>query len=178
MKKILLAILLCIATLFAFSATVFAEEGDAVADPTVQTETSTEEPATPSEDNSHTLFTRIWEFVNEHKTDTLSLAGEALILGLAFLLKRKMDKSSAVAKETKDGVEATRGGQSSVVDAVNRMIDGYNNMKESFDINGALESDKNRVVNALVAQTAAILEILITAYAHSKLPQGVKQTGA
>ena len=48
-------------------------------------------------------------------------------------------------------------------------------MKEAYVQYGAMEGERNRVVGAVFATNAAILEILTTVYVNSKnLPQGVK----
>ena len=95
----------------------------------------------------------------------------------------KMSKETKKALENIKGeVEETLGGQTSVVKVVNDMIDGYNglsnnykDMKEAYDQYGAMEGERNRVVGAVLATNAAILEILTTVYVNSKnLPQGVK----
>ena len=55
------------------------------------------------------------------------------------------------------------------------MVDSYNDMKTSYDEYGKLENNRNKLVGVLVAQTSAILEMLVTVYPNSKnLPQGVK----
>ena len=208
MKKRFFAMLLCIIavmTLCVFPVTVSAEEVSAETSETVETETPTvdepvvetpaPEPETPlpeapedsgGESTYHTLFTRVWEFVSTYSGETLSVIGTIVLLILNFILKFSSSKMSKETKEKlekiKGEVEETLGGQTSVVEVVNNMIDGYNglsknysDMKESYDQYGALEGERNRVVGAVLATNSAILEILTTVYVNSKnLPQGVK----
>ena len=62
-----------------------------------------------------------------------------------------------------------------MIDGYNDMSQKYDAMKESYDQYGATEGERNRVVGAVFATNAAILEILTTVYVNSKnLPQGVK----
>lgn len=159
-------------------------------------ETPAPEPETPlpeapeasegGESTYHTLFTRIWEFVSTYSGETLSAVGSVILLILNLILKHSSSKMSKETKKTleniKGEVEETLGGQNSVVVVANKMIDGYNDMsqkydamKESYDQYGATEGERNRVVGAVFATNAAILEILTTVYVNSKnLPQGVK----
>lgn len=205
MKKRIFAILLCliaVTTLCVFPVTASVEEVKAE---TVETETfvagepSVEtpvlEPESPvpeapedsdGESTYHTLFTRIWEFVTTYSGETLSVIGSVILLILNLVLKHSSSKMSKETKKTleniKGEVEETLGGQNSVVDVTNRMIDGYNGlserydaMKGAYDQYGAMEGERNRIVGAVLATNSAILEILTTVYVNSKnLPQGVK----
>lgn len=159
-------------------------------------ETPAPEPETPlpeapeasegGESTYHTLFTRVWEFVSTYSGETLSVIGSIALLILNLILKHSSSKMSKETKKAleniKGEVEETLGGQTSVVKVVNDMIDGYNglsnnykDMKEAYDQYGAMEGERNRVVGAVLATNAAILEILTTVYVNSKnLPQGVK----
>ena len=201
----MLLCIIAVMTLCVFPMTVSAEEASVETVETVETETPVvDEPVeTPalksesslleapdasedSEDTYHTLFTRIWEFVSTYPSETLSVVGSVTLLILNLILKHSASK---VSKETKKKLEdikgevaETLGGQNSVVGVVNNMIDGYNGlaerydaMKEAYDQYGAMEGERNRVVGAVLATNAAILEILTTVYVNSKnLPQGVK----
>lgn len=201
MKKRFFAILLCliaVMTLCIFPMSASAEEASAETVETVETETpvvdepvvETPAPEAPEDSDGestyHTLFTRVWEFVTTYSGEMLSVIGSIVLLILNLILKHS---SSKVSKETKKKledikgeVEETLGGQTSVVEVVNNMIDGYNGlsqnynaMKEAYDQYGAMEGERNRVVGAVLATNAAILEILTTVYVNSKnLPQGVK----
>ncbi len=209
MKKRLCAIWMCmIVTLmfFLFPVTVAAEEALSEPVETVQTETTVvddssvedpaSEPETPlpdapeasveEESISPTIFTRVWEFVENNTQETLSIVGTASLLIMNLILKNSGAKTS---KETKLALEnitgdigMTLGGQKSVVEVVNRLIDGYNDLsrrydalKESYDKYGLTEDERNRVSGAVLATNTAILEILTTVYTNNRnLPQGVK----
>ena len=143
-----------------------------------ETEAMPEETEAPEEEY-HTIFTRLFEYVEQYKTEVLGVAGDAAILILAFIIKLRQDKkTSTIAKSVlniEDVTSGTNASQSSVVNVVNDMVDRYNEMKESYDKYGLTEDDRNRVVGALVAQNTAILEMLVTVYSNSKnLPQGAK----
>ena len=201
----MLLCIIAVMTLCVFPVTVSAEEVSAETSETVETETHTvdepvvetpaPEPETPlpeapeepeGESVYHTVFTRVWEFVTTYSGETLSVVGSVILLILNLILKHSSSKMSKETKKTleniKGEVEETLGGQNSVVDVANRMIDGYNGMsqkydamKESYDQYGAMDGERNRVVGAVFATNAAILEILTTVYVNSKnLPQGVK----
>ena len=52
---------------------------------------------------------------------------------------------------------------------------GYAELRKAYEKYGETENDRNRVTGAVLAQSAAMLEILQLVYANSgKLPQGVK----
>lgn len=52
---------------------------------------------------------------------------------------------------------------------------GYAELRKAYEKYGETENDRNRVTGAVLAQSAAVLEILQLVYANSgKLPQGVK----
>jgi hypothetical protein len=192
--------------LFTFPVTVCAE--DVLSEPveTVQTEStvddesSVEDPASEpeppvpdategvveEESVAPTVFTRVWEFVENNTQETLSIVGTVSLLIMNLILKHSGTKTS---KETKIALEnitgdvgMTLGGQQSVVEVVNRLIDGYNELskrydalKESYDKYGMTEDERNRVSGAVLATNTAILEILTTVYTNNRnLPQGVK----
>lgn len=138
------------------------------------------------ESTYNTVFTRIWEFVSTYSGETIYVIGSLALFVLNLMLKRSSSKMSKDTKkkleDIKGEVKETLGGQNSVVGVVNNMIDGYNGlserydaMKEAYDKYGAMEGERNRVVGAVLASNATILEILTTVYVNSKnLPQGVK----
>ena len=199
MKKKNFAILLCMITIMTcclFPFRVGAEElttpeytdGPAMEEQPATPETEAFKLSAPEESESsyHTLFTRVWEFLCKYPEETASVAGSLILVVLNLLLKHSWSKS---AKDTKENLKAikgevaeTLGGQKSVVDITNKMIDGYNalsqsydTMKEAYDQYGAIEGERNRVVGAVLATNSAILEILSAVYINSKnLPQGVK----
>jgi len=167
-KKILLALacVISVIMLCAISPPCFAEE---VSDTSESVSDATE----------HTVFTRVWEYVVNNKTETLTLIGDFVILIVAIYTKLRNDKRTKTIesdlKIVRGDTSGTVSGQTSVVDAVNNMIDGYNGMRESYEKYENTETDRNRLVGAVMVQNTALLEILTTVYVNSKnLPQGVK----
>lgn len=135
--------------------------------------------AAEASETEHTLFTRVWEYCVENRTEMLGLAGDAIIFILAIFLKLRNDKRTKHIESdlqiVKGDASGTASAQSSVVEAVNGMIDGYNNMCNSYEKYEHTEDDRNRLVGAVMVQNTALLEILTTVYVNSKnLPQGVK----
>lgn len=132
-----------------------------------------------TEEEYHTLFTRLWEYCMTYKTEIVGVVGDIAIFVLALFIKLRNDKRTAniaqgiisIKGDTTDTTKA----QTSVVGVVNEMVDGYNALKQSYDKYGETEDDRNRVVGTLVAQNAAMLEILTTITVNNKnLPQGIK----
>ncbi len=127
----------------------------------------------------HTVFTRVWEYVLRYKTELLTAAGDGLIL-IGLLITRKIFKNktndiSQDLKAVKSDASGTKQQQSSVVGAINGLIDGYNEMRQSYNQYENTEDDRNKLVGALVIQNTAILEMMHTIYANSRnVPQGVK----
>ncbi len=126
-----------------------------------------------------TFFGRLMEYVQENQSEIIDCAIGAAGLILVWTVKSLTGKgnnklSSALAtikRDTETSVES----QGAVVHTINKMVEGYNSMQTAYEKYGATEDDRNRVVGILVAQTTAILEIIVAAYANSKnLPQGVK----
>lgn len=138
-----------------------------------------ETPAPSTNSTTHTIFTRIWEYCVENKTEMLGLAGDAVIFILAIFVKLRNDKRTKHIESdlqiVKGDASGTASSQNSVVSAVNNMIVGYNGMRESYEKYESTETDRNRLVGAVMVQNTALLEILTTVYVNSKnLPQGVK----
>lgn len=147
-----------------------ATEGSLAAEDSAQDEEITEKGTSEEEttETSQTIFTRLWEYVTTYKTEILGFLGDAAIFIVALLAKNGVSLIKRTSKDTNES-------QVSVVGVVNEMVDGYNALRQSYEMYGATEDDRNRVVGALVAQNTAILEILTTVYVNSKnLPQGVK----
>jgi hypothetical protein len=126
-----------------------------------------------------TFIGRVMEFCTAYRVELISLAGFFGLLAATFYnaYTQKNNGSSVLA-----GVTAIHGStsdvaaaQNGVVGAVNEMIGAYNTMRTSYDKYESAEDDRNKLVGAMVVQSAAILEILTAVYSNSKnLPQGVK----
>ncbi len=161
MKKICIS-LLCIVLIFlCVSVPVFAlEEG---------TEAAADE----------TLFTRVFEYLKENKDTVISAAGNVLMFAAAITtyVRGKKRNGMILGKVTTiaTGTQTIGGQQTSVIDAVNRLIEGYNTMESKIKEYGVFDRERDRFMVVMTAQNAAILEILQTVYANSKnLPQGIK----
>lgn len=195
MKKRILLILACtisVIMLCASPLTCFAAEATDAEAPTdeIVTEGSAEiedapvdapaeTPAPSTSTAPHTIFTRVWEYCVANKTEVLGLAGDAVIFILAIFVKLRNDKRTKHIESdlqiVKGDASGTASSQTSVVSAVNNMIIGYNGMRESYEKYENTETDRNRLVGAVMVQNTALLEILTTVYVNSKnLPQGVK----
>ena len=194
MKKRILLILACmisVVMLCAGSLTCFAAEATDAEIPTdeIVTEESAEVENEATENapvetpapslTEHTLFSRVWEYCVANRTEMLGLAGDAVIFILAIFVKLRNDKRTKHIESdlqiVKGDASGTANAQSSVVGVVNKMIDGYNDMRNSYEKYEHTEDDRNRLVGAVMVQNTALLEILTTVYINSKnLPQGVK----
>ena len=154
--------------------TVTGEAESATQESQLQASDGAEMPAT-----NYTLLGRLEEYIQANKTDVLGIAGDTAILVICsvfgLIQKAKSKKiTSGLNKvvSTSTGVSAS---QNNVVEAVNAMIDSYNELKTSYDNYGLVEAERNRIVGACVALNTATLEILSLVYTHNKnLPQGVK----
>lgn len=131
------------------------------------------------EGSYHDIFTRIYEFCMENKSEVISGAGSAVVIIFSAILKSFSKKQS---KELKGLIEAvgvdasgTAKNQQSLIDAFNVMAKGYNEMREAYERYEGVEDDRNRLVGACLVTNTALLEILNTVYVHNRnLPQGVK----
>ena len=144
---------------------------------------SVDEPSsaaiTESDFSWQTLFSRVWEFAVENKTEVLGAAGNALLFCMTLLMKRsngiQMQDIKSDLKIVKADAGGTASSQVSVVSAMNGLIGGYNQMYESYEKYGQTEEDRNKLIGAVMVQNTTILEILSTVYVNSKnMPQGVK----
>ena len=146
-----------------------------------------------NEINYNTIFTRMWEFVEKNKTEVVSAIGSGLVLIVNAVVKTANSKENKKLSERLNTIQGDTQGtikaQTSIIDVINQMISGYNEMKESnadlrsgyenmktaYEINATREDDRNRLIGAVMVQNTALLEILSSVYVHNKnLPQGVK----
>lgn len=185
MKKIFTVLCIIMALLLCLSVPCFAAEAEDVPEaPEVSADTVPE--ATPEETESHTIFTRLWEFVNQYKGEVLTLIGDVALIIIAIYMKLKNGKGTKEINAALNKIQEETGlsltNQGNVVDVINNLIDSYNaqaaaymRMQEAYEKYGATELDRNKVVGALAAEVATVLDILSTVYVNNKnLPQGVK----
>ena len=139
------------------------------------------EDAAPDEtdEEEHDIFTRLCEFATSYRQELVAVAGSAVVVAIETIYERRNKKRSddtkadvAVIKKDSSG---TALGQTSMIDAVNLMIGGYNSMRDSYEKYEGVEDDRNRLIGAVMVQNTALLEILMAVYVNNKnLPQGVK----
>lgn len=134
----------------------------------------------------HTIFSRLWEFVEENKTEVVSGAGSILVLAVSAIIKVANSKGNKELKNQMTSLSGTAEeaskAQTSVIKAVNSMINGYNvmqcgydEMRATYEQYQSMEDDRNRLIGAVMVQNTALLEIVSAVFIHNKnLPQGVK----
>lgn len=181
MKKIFI-ILCCLVTLsMCLTLSCYAVESD-----TVELETAPEQSSEIIAEEPQTVLTRLWEFVDKYKAEALTLIGDVALVLIAIYIKLKNGKGTKEINEAlntireKTGITLTN--QDNVVGVINNLIDAYNvqaeayvKLQEAYEKYGATELDRNKVLGALAAEIATVLDILSTVYVNNRnLPQGVK----
>ncbi len=131
------------------------------------------------ESTYHDIFTRVWEYVEENKSDLISAAGSAVVLIFGAItkgfitkkIKEITDKLKGIGSDTSE----TANSQTEVIVAANAMVKGYNEMREAYEKNAGAEDDRNRLVGACLVMSSAVLEMMNAVFVHNKnMPQGVK----
>lgn len=122
---------------------------------------------------------RLWEYCIQNKTIVLGAIGDAIIVFIYVIAKIRSKKRNKDFNlewaEVRQNTSGTAASQTSVVNAVNSMIEGYNGMQNTYEKNQGTEESRNKLIGAVMVQNTAILEMLSTVYVNSKnLPQGVK----
>ena len=185
MKKKLIGFIACFSFILAFGLCMFGGYGQVsptvchAASITAEVETIDTIEETSTTDNSNekseenpTFFGRLWEFVETNYPEIAATVGNVItiIMLIVYHVKSKkklLNIDTATSKQL--------GTQSEVVDAVNCLIEGYNSLETELSDYNKTEDERYKAVGAMVVQTKAILEILVTVYANSKnIPQGVK----
>ncbi len=177
----------CIAVVLSFSvfalgvgtnqtATAYAAEIEADSS---ETDTSEEIPEVEPEVENHTLFSRVYEWATEHKTEIITAVGDVILVIMLIIEKAKSKKSyTAIGSQLLSigkGVYNTETSQNNVVGVTNELIAGYNKFEQTLNTFDAKEDERQKTAMAAYIQTRAILKILVTVYANSKnVPQGVK----
>lgn len=187
MKKIVLfmsvILILSMLTIFAY-----AEDGEAVDVPEADTSETNVDVADlaqqvvdiiTSDDENTTLSGRLMSWVEEHKGELLTVLGNGVMLLVYYTIYKlqKVKNLNIIETATSilDKVKMTSSSNSKMVETMNGLIDGYNAMEKLYEDNAHDEEERNKMVNAVMIQNTAILEILREAYSQNKnLPQGVK----
>lgn len=141
--------------------------------------TPEEIPEAEPEVENHTIFSRMYEWVTEHKTEIITAVGDVILVIMLIIEKAKSKKSyTAIGSQLLSigkGVYNTETSQNNVVCVTNELIAGYNKFEQTLDNFDAKEDERQKTAMAAYIQTRAILKILVTVYANSKnVPQGVK----
>lgn len=135
---------------------------------------------------NHTIFTRLWDFVQNNTSEVVSGAGSFLILVVSGIIKVSNAKGTKKLEQSLSLIQneaaSTTKAQGSIIGVINQMITGINTMIEKFDKmykvykeNQTIENDRNRLLGAMMVEVTAILEMQAAVYVHNKnLPQGVK----
>ena len=135
---------------------------------------------------SHTLFSRIYEFAIKYKSELLNIFGQAVLFLIAFAMKKKLSASTNDINTSLEAINANTGlsvsNDNQVISVVNSLIDSFNvmssayeNMKTAYEKYGESENDRNKVVAVLASEVQTVLDILATVYPNNKnVPQGIK----
>ena len=187
LKQKFFCFIACIAVVLSFSVfalgigtgqttTAYAAEIEADSSENITPE---EIPEAEPEVENHTIFSRMYEWVTEHKTEIITAVGDVILVIMLIIEKAKSKKSyTAIGSQLLSigkGVYNTETSQNNVVGVTNELIAGYNKFEQTLDNFDAKEDKRQKTAMAAYIQTRAILKILVTVYANSKnVPQGVK----
>lgn len=187
LKQKFFCFIACIAVVLSFSVfalgigtgqttTAYAAEIEADSSENITPE---EIPEAEPEVENHTIFSRMYEWVTEHKTEIITAVGDVILVIMLIIEKAKSKKSyTAIGSQLLSigkGVYNTETSQNNVVGVTNELIAGYNKFEQTLDNFDAKEDERQKTAMAAYIQTRAILKILVTVYANSKnVPQGVK----
>jgi len=143
-------------------------------EPFEETETETE-PTTPTEEEEHTIWTRLGEWFSTNLVEFLSSVDLIAMVGciISVVLERKANKKFTA--ETKAAItanttttNANTASNDKVLEAMNTLIDLFNEIKEN-------DVKRDEVIAKLSSENKAVLEILATVYANNKnIPQAIK----
>lgn len=187
LKQKFFCFIACIAVVLSFSVfalgigtvqttTAYAAEIEAESSENI---TSEEIPEAEPEVENHTIFSRMYEWVTEHKTEIITAVGDVILVIMLIIEKAKSKKSyTAIGSQLLSigkGVYNTETSQNNVVGVTNELIAGYNKFEQTLNSFDEKEDERQKTAMAAYIQTRAILKILVTVYANSKnVPQGVK----
>ena len=123
----------------------------------------------------HTLFSRIWEFINTYRAESVTGGSSIILLVVSLMIKGSQMKAAKKAAQMHEGQTLMTGAVNGMIDGYNELRAGYSSMMESYNAYGKTEDERNRIAGANLAVNIATLEILVLVYQNSKnLPQGVK----
>ncbi len=110
------------------------------ADEPIEKTTDAEDPALDNTENdapaepSATIFDRIYEFVTENKTDLISFGGTLGVIIFGIVSKKGSSSNAlsikSMVSQVQGETERSNDTQLAMVQGLNQMIDGYNNIKD------------------------------------------------
>ena len=192
--------LLIVAVMLVFTAVIVSAETDTEAEAVTETEIeSTTEEETIGETETEVVapvepegekpivitnfFTRLWEWVVDNRALIASVALDGIIIGLLYIVRKtktKMDNKIVsdlveIKKDASTASTATTTTDANVTNAVNGLIDSYNEMIAKYAAQEGLQDDRDKLVASVLETNMAILGILQTVYANNRnIPQGTK----
>lgn len=126
----------------------------------------------------NTIFNRVFEFLELHRDTIILVAGFVGSIFLSYTEARRKKKADKDLNNKQSEILAdilgVTSSQNGVIDVANALLQGYAEMKEKYQQYENIEDDRNKIVGAVMVQNATILDFLVTVYANSNLPQGVK----
>lgn len=183
------------------------EENTETVQEEIPTETVTEETnaeIAPEETETTNIFTRLYEAFTSNRNDIFTLGGSGILLVLSIILKKDLGTSSKSLSSTISSVLAKTDmsveRQGAIVEGLNQMIDGYEDIKAQSDyvrekmsefdesVKSVVNSNKEfetkvtamfelvmNLIDKEIIQNAEVMEVLSTVYSnHGAIPKGIK----
>lgn len=169
MKKILYVIL-CMMLVFSIGAVVCSAE-----EPTAEQGADEEAYEASVEEETETVFTRLWEWLMENKGTILSIAGEGVLL---FMMLKNWVKQKGIGSAL-DTVRLTTSttvnGQSAVVKKMDEMISEFNENKQMSEKLKDAEEHIEAMVGTVSEMMISLFEMMTMIHTQNRnLPQGTK----
>lgn len=125
---------------------------------------------------------RIWEYVVENKTELITTVIGAVFGFIMYLFRGKFNKTDKMISKIKSDTESNSANQTQVINAVNAMIEGYNDinaktleMYNYYQNRQAADEAYAKTIAQSTEATVTVLAIMQYVYSNSKnLPQPTK----
>lgn len=169
MKKILYVIL-CMMLIFSMSSVVcFAEEA------AIEQRTDETVPDTSEEAKTETIFTRLWEWLNDNKDTVLSVIGEGVLLVLMLKSRFKQKGIGTTLNSVELTTATTVNGQKAVVKKMDEMISEFNENKQTSEKLKEAEEHIEGMVATVSEMMLSLFEMMTMIHTQNRnLPQGTK----
>ena len=169
MKKILYVIL-CMMLIFSMSSVVcFAEEA------AIEQRTDETVPDTSEEAKTETIFTRLWEWLNDNKDTVLSVIGEGVLLVLMLKSRFKQKGIGTTLNSVELTTATTVNGQKAVVKKMDEMISEFNENKQTSGKLKEAEEHIEGMVATVSEMMLSLFEMMTMIHTQNRnLPQGTK----